>query len=225
MRVLRRFKSLAQFLYNQRVKGFEVADDPFLDPHAAQWFADRLAQSKSYIEFGSGGSTRLAARLNVPTISGECDRFFARSVRKGLAEPNQIDLVDVDIGFTYIWGIPFFGKPTASRLKKWRNYIDLPIARLVQRIAEEARPFPDLALVDGRFRVACSLRFAKEAVEHKAEVDILFDDYFSEEHRRYSAIEKILGSPVKIGRAALFRIPPEVSIDQSDIDAAMHDFR
>lgn len=225
MKLLRRLSTLSNFFYHQRVKGFEVADEPFLDEVAAQWFTERLGRAQSYIEFGSGGSTRLAARLNVPTVSGECDRFFARAVRDGLAQPNQIDLVDVDIGFTYIWGIPFFGKPTDERVKKWRRYIDLPMARQIDHMKRSGRPFPDLALVDGRFRIACALRFAYEAAQRSVEADLLFDDYYSEEHRRYSAVEAILGAPTKIGRAALFRITPAAKVETSQIDAAIRDYR
>ncbi|WP_428027501.1 hypothetical protein [Altererythrobacter sp.] len=218
---LTRMIELAKFLYLQRVTGFEVDDVAMLDDEAGRWFTDRIGQCASYLEFGAGGTTRLAARLQVPTISVESDRYFAAAVRKGLAPGHTVTLIDADIGLTTNWGIPVPGTPNTRRVKRWRRYVDLPFATL-ERIGQ---PFPDLVLVDGRFRRACALQVAYKAARARAQCDLLFDDYYREERTHYSAIESFLGEPEPLGRAGLFRISPDRQVCETDIAEAMRDFR
>lgn len=220
MSSLSRLKQYAGFFYVQRIKGFVIGDEPWMDEATGTWFAERLARAASYMEFGSGGSTRLAARLGVPTISVEGDRFYARAVRAGLAEGHRVHLLDAPIGLTGPWGVPLPGKPTAARVRKWRTYVDLPFAELArQQIA-----FPDLVLVDGRFRRACALRTAHEASLAGARTTLLIDDYYSEGRDRYTDIEQYLGAPVVIGRSACFELD-KPDVPQAAIDQALMDYR
>ena len=210
----------AKFLYLQRIVGFDVPEEPHLDPATLQWLLDRLPRAKSYLEFGAGGSTRVAGRLGIPTVSVEGDRFFARAVRAGLASGHQVTLLDADIGPTSYWGVPLRGKPTPARVGKWRRYIDRPFTFLTN----DPRPFPDLALVDGRFRRACALRTAQEAAKAGAECDLLIDDYYNQGRQHYSAVEAYLGEPRRIGRSALFEVGPDCAVPASAIDEAIADF-
>ncbi len=219
--MLQRALRFARFLYLQRIVGFDVPDEPHLDPETRVWLEGRLGSARSYLEFGAGGSTRLAGRLGVSTVSVEGDRYFARSVRAGLAPDNRVTLIDADIGTTTYWGVPLRGKPTPDRVRKWRRYIELPFAFL----AREARAFPDLVLVDGRFRRACALRTAQEAAKAGVECDLLMDDYFNDGRDHYAAIEQFLGAPRRIGRSALFQVGPGVSVPDSAINEAIADFR
>lgn len=217
--MLARAFNLARFFYHQRVTGFTVPDEPHLDPETLAWFAGRLGKARSYMEFGAGGSTRLAGRLGVPTISVEGDPFFARAVRKGLAPGHRVDLIDAGIGTTIQWGVPLRGSPAPQRVSRWRRYIDLPF----QALQRDDRAFPDLVLVDGRFRRACALRTAAEAKGRPC--DLLFDDYYGEGRDHYHDVERVLGSPRRIGRSALFAVAPDIQIAASEIDAAIADFR
>lgn len=218
---LRKLNDLASFLYVQRVKGFEIADEPWLDEETTGWFRDRLASAHRYLEFGSGGSTRLAARLQLPTISVECDRFFASAVRKGLAGGHKVTLIDAPIGFTGAWGVPMPGKPTPERVAAWRSYITMPF----EELDRQGGSFPDFVMVDGRFRRACALQTALKAQQLGGSPDILFDDYYSPGREHYAQVEHLLGAPQRIGRSALFHITPDLQVKQADVDAALRDYR
>lgn len=210
-----------QFLYHQRVKGFEVSSEPHLDPETLAYFRNALAGQKSYMEFGSGGSTVLAAELGVPTISVDSDRFFAAAVRAKIPARSEVNLIDANIGVTTAWGVPLPSRPNLSRVRRWRRYIDLPF----EALANSARPFPGLVLIDGRFRRACALRTAREATGAAAHCTLLFDDYFREERTSYREVEAYLGSPRRIGRSAIFEIAPDLTIRETAIDEAMQDYR
>ena len=214
---LKRMLNLASFFYVQRIRGFPSPSEPWLDAKSLAWLEDRLSSAELYLEFGSGGSTKLAAEMGVDTISVECDRFFARSVRKSLPKPHKTKIIDVDIGLTGPWGVPLPGTPNPQRLIRWRRYIEAPFAILGS--------FPSVILVDGRFRRACALRCAVAAQEAQAHSELLFDDYFMEGRECYRQLEDQLGKPTRIGDAAHFTLSPRSNVTGKDIDAAMQDYR
>ena len=220
MKKLRRMLDLTRFLFVQRVKGFEVADEPWLDAETLVFLKQAIAEADTYLEFGAGGSTRLAGRSGTPTTTVECDRFFARAVRAGLAEGHKVTILDADIGTTIEWGVPLRGKPNDARVAKWRTYIEVPF----RHIASVGRPFPDIVLVDGRFRRACALATALEAGKAGASTTLVFDDYFDNERRGYRKVEELLGQPERLGRSALFSIASDNRVTQSDVDEAIRDF-
>lgn len=191
----RKIKELLEFLYVQRIKGFDPPTAPHFDSDTNAWFCDRLSRSKFYLEYGSGGSTLLAARLNVKTISVEGDRFYAKAVKNALPEDHAVVMLTPDIGLTKQWSAPLFW---AS--KKGKTYVSAPFALIATEV-------PDLILVDGRYRVACALEAARQTNIRKSSATILFDDYVDRPH--YHEIEKLLGAPKLVGRAAIF----EVGID------------
>jgi hypothetical protein len=190
---LKRYRELLEFFYLQRIKGFDVPSAPMLEPRTAEFLEAKLAEAKLYIEFGSGGSTLLADRMGVRTISVESDRYYAKAVRKRLSGPN-VRVLTPNIGVTAPWGYPLFRRPTRRRQRRWRNYIEAPFANGA----------PDLVLIDGRFRVACSLQAAHHAHEHSHPATLLFEDYAS--RPQYRIIERYLGVPQMIGRVAVFEI-------------------
>lgn len=188
----------------QRLNGAVIPDVPHFDPETQKYFIERLPSSKSYLEFGSGGSTMLAARLGVRTVSIESDRHYASSVRRALGPSSTVDLVHVNIGWTRDWGHPVFVDPSPARVAKWRRYVDTALVKI-------RGDLPDFVLVDGRFRPACALHVAQQASDENAATDILFDDYTG--RADYHAVEQWLGAPVLIGRSALFEIRPDRRID------------
>ena len=179
-----------RFLYVQRVRGFEPPGEPHLESEVVSWLYARLAQSSFYLEFGSGGSTLLANRLGVRTLSIESDRFYAAVVRRALASPEIVETIVPNMGLTREWGMPIF-----FRSKKGRRYVHAPFQRPM-------RGFPDLILVDGRYRVACVLESCRQAWLSCVKTTVLLDDY---EGRHYGRmLEPILGKPDRKGRAAIF---------------------
>lgn len=148
------------------------------------------------LEYGSGGSTCLAADLpNKLIFSVETDRAWARDLQV------ELDRVDrkssaivsyIDIGPTGHWGRPLDAA-------HWSRFHRLPMA-----IWDE--PFfrhPDVVLVDGRFRAAC---LVATCLRITRPVQLLFDDYTV--RPIYQAVEKIVKPTKIVGRMAVFDLTP-----------------
>lgn len=158
---------MISFFYAQRIKGFDPPGAPSLDDETLAFLTTALGHTSLYLEYGSGGSTVLASNLGVRTISVESDPYYARAVRKAVNGATTI--LTPNIGITGPWGWPLFKRPTKRRLARWQSYVDAPWPIIGS--------FPDLIMVDGRFRVACALESARQARLHGATATLLFDDY------------------------------------------------
>jgi len=132
---------------------------------------NRLCACKAYLEFGSGGSTILAARLGVPSIisvdsSAEWVERVSNEIRREYIKyQGSITVLHADIGSTGDWGYPL----DTTKITQWPSYYCG-----AWKLALDAGINPDLILVDGRFRVAC---FLLTLVHAKKGSTILFDDY------------------------------------------------
>jgi hypothetical protein len=136
-------------------------------PHdEANYFTNRLKYSKVYLEYGSGGSTLLAAEIGVQRLfSVESDRAWIGNLSKIVRERFlNLAFIDhyIDIGKTGDWGFPL----DSERARHWPDY-----ARSIWMHA--AFQSPDLILIDGRFRVSC---FLASVACCTTETTILFDD-------------------------------------------------
>ncbi|MEH6757972.1 MAG: hypothetical protein V7676_10700 [Parasphingorhabdus sp.] len=197
-----------------------IGRQPAFDPETEKWFRNRIRSSKSYLEYGTGASTLLAADAQVPTISIESDRAYADAVRAALPDDNLTKIVAVDIGRVEDWGYPLWRFKTVGALQKWKFYPETGPA-----IIKTSNRFPDLVLVDGRFRVACCLCVVKAAIEQKQTTQILFDDYAL--RPQYSIVENLLGDSEAIGRSRLFHIEPKkisLTAVQALLNSAYSDF-
>ena len=172
-----------------------------MPPEAVARLTEALRTSSCYLEYGSGGSTVLAASLNVaPLIAVESDKEWQKLVRNRLGgDSDQRFLLHADIGPTKSLGYPVstehWGKFHTYPMMPW----DLCRARGLA---------PDLVLVDGRFRVACFLAtilFARPGCV------ILFDDYA--ERPFYHLAARFAASPRMVGRMAEFRVPEALDRD------------
>lgn len=220
---INRVSHLAQFLYVQRIAGFTVADTPaFEEPEGTPLFVERLAVAGSYLEFGSGGSTVLAAHAGVPFVSVESDPYFLRAVRRklhnlGRLDPDAQTFLYADIGMTEAWGAPVMHTPTPERIARWGRYPRAPWSALARL------PSPHLILVDGRFRVACALAAVRFLQGRAGE--ILIDDYTDRDH--YRVVERHLRLLRTGGRMALFAPRPgfDAAAIDADIEAHCADWR
>lgn len=185
--LIREFGSYFRAKY---VVGFEPPSGPLLDPETLAWVINKLYSAKLYLEFGCGGTTIMANDLGVPTISVESDRSYAAVVQASLARPSLTKIVTPAMGFTGPWGMPLF-----SAARKGAAYIRAPFEFL-------RGEFPELVVVDGRYRAACALMCGYEAANCEVPSQLLFDDYALRPH--YHGIEQYLGTPQKVGRAAVF---------------------
>lgn len=156
----------------------------------------RYHAAEVILEYGSGGSTLLAADIpdkRIYTVENDrawIDRLHAWFV--GHPPASMPLLHHADVGPTRQWGHPV--DETAFRL--WPAY--------VQAIWDHPDFLaPDVVLVDGRFRLACLLTAALRTQKPLA---VLVDDYI--DRPGYHEAEPVLGAPVMIGRMARFDLTP-----------------
>lgn len=208
---INRTSALLQFLYVQRISGFSVSQVPEFEPACVPFFLQKLAAAGSYLEFGSGGSTMLAAQSGKPFVVVESDPYFLAAVEHALIDLGRYDqrtqtFIHADIGLTEGWGAPVMHRVSADRVARWRRYPEAPWAKLAKL------PGPHLILVDGRFRAACALMAAKFL--HGRDGQVLIDDYVERGH--YSDVERYLEPVEQCGRMVLFK-------RRADVDAAALD--
>lgn len=150
------------------------------------------------LEYGSGGSTVLAAEMPGKTVfSVESDGDWVQMMRGWFAQnpPAEGSVVDViwsDIGPTREWGYP-------KSSSEWRRFANYPLE--VWQLPEFRQP--DVVLVDGRFRAGCAMA---TAFLTERPVTLLVDDY--KRRKGYHAIEEFLGQPRLTGRMAEFDVAP-----------------
>jgi hypothetical protein len=203
----------ALFMGRRYIEGVSVPDQPqFSDcnPACRDFFIERLSQANFYLEYGSGGSTVQAARMNKRFLSVESDLLYMRAVRKkieSLGAPRDA-IIHADVGVVEYWGRPFIKRRSRARVIKWANYASLPWAKLTER--------PNLVLVDGRFRVHCAL-FCIRAL--KDDFELLIDDYFDRSH--YHEVERFARLDQAVGNMATFR-PKQ--FNENDINVAIERF-
>lgn len=157
-----------------------------------------LAVATRYLEFGTGGSTGLAAAAPLASIvSVESDVAWIDRVR---AQPDiaareqrgELIFHAVDIGPTGRFGHPV----DRQAVNRWSAYYlgvwDRPAARTA-----------DLVLVDGRFRIACVLA----AIVHTAPGTLLMVHDFWD-RPCYHAILPFLDNVENVERMGVFRTAP-----------------
>ena len=157
----------------------------------------KLQKSKHYLEFGSGFSTIEACKyVKKSIVSVETDPQYINFLKQKIAGPgidsSKLVLIHADIGETKEWGYPL----NNESIKKWPNSVN-SFLDTRSTIANK----PDLALIDGRFRVATFLKLYLTQPGLK----VIFDDYF--DRPNYHVVESILKPNSRSGRIALFKIP------------------
>jgi hypothetical protein len=157
------------------------------------------AAGGSILEYGSGGSTVLAASLGKPVVAVESDAGWTARLNTCLRElyPSaQAEVRHADIGRTGKWG-----RPVNDRM--WPSFASYPLG------VWSDLPFgaPDLVLVDGRFRLGC---LCAVILKTERPVRVLFDDY--RDRAEYHVIESLLPPTSRIGRMAEFRVDPGMAI-------------
>lgn len=166
------------------------------DPTVADFVTDCYARADAILEYGSGGSTVLAAgQAHSAVVAVESDRDWARRLRATLAArfpraPVRVHWVD--IGETGKWGRP---RDTA-KAGNWPAY---PLE--VWDLPDAARP--DLVLIDGRFRVGC---FFATLFRTARPVTVLWDDYV--DRPAYHLVEDFARPVETVGRMARFELGP-----------------
>jgi len=198
-----RLKSLASFLYSQRVKGFNVPDAPFFDSdESVDYFIEQLKKCDVLVEFGGGGSTVLADNLGKHFVTIEGDKYFSRAIRKKVSDNGLV--VYRDIGFTIEWSAPVL-----RNLEKFSEYQKFPSSEIA-KFSDSSSSI--LVLIDGRFRVSCLMNCLIGLKDH-ADWKLIFDDYTV--RPEYHVIEEIIKPKHLVGRMAIFDSSSRGYIDYS----------
>jgi hypothetical protein len=162
----------------------------------AGFLRDTYAAADVILEYGSGGSTVMAAEMGKRVTSVESDKAWAQMMRAWFAAnppAGQVDIVWSDIGPTKEWGHPVDDSA-------WKRFARYPLE--VWDLPEFTHP--DVILVDGRFRAGSALASAFRITRP---VTLCFDDYTN--RPRHHEVEEFLGAPAKIvGRMACFALRP-----------------
>jgi hypothetical protein len=114
----------------------------------------QVKQARTYLEFGAGASTKMAVEAGVdrlftvesdPKWIERCalDPVIAEALKAG-----RLTFIHADIGPVKLWGYP--ADPSVA-VAKWPNYYLSVWPQLDGHT-------PDVILVDGRFRVSCTLQ-------------------------------------------------------------------
>ena len=167
----------------------------FGSDNANSFFEQELKNCNFYLEYGSGISTILAAKLNKRFYSIEGDRDFFKFINKKVKN-NKIKYKS--LGITGAYGVPVMQKYkqiSDNQKKKIKNYCSGILKDL-----ENEKIFPDLILVDGRFRVLTCLYLYVFLRNKNLKFKVILDDYL--DRKNYHIIEKFFHIE-RIGRFAV----------------------
>lgn len=163
-----------------------------------------VSDSKHYLEFGLGGSTLRAlqksnAKIETIDTSKEWIGIIKKYwyIRKNLNK--KLTIHYIDIGPTKEWGYPIDDK----------NKEKFPL--FSKSIFEKIDPKKiDTVLVDGRFRVACTLRTIIKCHSNK-NLKIMIHDFWNRPH--YHDVLKFLDVIDKSDTLGVFKVKKEFDFD------------
>lgn len=170
----------------------------------ARALRNAYSRANVILEYGSGGSTVLAANMSGKfVVSVESDRRWAQRLQSHIDAENTASpaiVYHADIGPTGDWGRPLDDA-------YWPRFHIYPLAIWSQPFFRH----PDVVLIDGRFRTAC---FITVLARITRPVIVLFDDY--RERKPYHTVEQWVEPHQMVGRMALFDVRPGL-VEVNDI--------
>jgi hypothetical protein len=202
MQSARKLARALRFRLKSELGRIPVPDTPHMEPAGLACFAKYLADSRVYLEWGSGGSTMLACAGARRVVSVDSDPVFLRRVKhkvRRLQLPAKAQFVHANIGLVRAWGNPEFTAPTRRRLRSWKRYARAPWTRFDDGV------LPDLVLIDGRFRVACAMETLLRCAGHPC--TLIVDDYV--DRPEYHALDQFLEIIETTGRLIVARARPD----------------
>ncbi len=155
-----------------------------------QFFFKSLKSCDTYLEFGSGNSTLMAKLLHKKFYSVESDKNFYFFMKKKF---NLNNYFLRDLGFVKYYSIPLFFKMRKKILKKKA----LKYSNDILNVMSKKKIFPDLILIDGRYRVLTALCIHQYLRRNKKKSLIIIDDY---KERKFYHILKNFFEIKMIGR-------------------------
>ncbi len=170
-------------------------------------FRDTLSgKTGGYLEFGSGGSTCIAAAANFDrVVSVENSQHWIGTVRDLCAKPpfplkSHVELVHGDIGPVKEWGVP----ADTSSVSKWPNYI-----KAGWEAYADPCDGPNVVFIDGRFRVACAMSVLI-STPHPEDITVILHDY-DEARPHYKVIMEFYELKARADTLVVLKPKPDLS--------------
>lgn len=172
-------------------------------------FNKAVQQSSYYLEFGLGGSTLRAIQKSTAIIhtveSSSTWISHLRQYRLVRANENKrLHIFHVDIGPTGDWGYPI-SSGSDGLFPRYSSAIFQVIDRTQV----------DLALIDGRFRVACVLKTILECHENK-DLRIIIHDFWN--RPQYHIVLNHLNTISRVDTMGIFSVKPDVDLQAIAVD-------
>ncbi len=161
---------------------------------------ESIKQSKNYLEYGGGWSTKIASTYGVNFLSIESDKTFCKYLsKKYVNNPNQY-VKYIDIGITTRWGYPLHFSTREGDVKKYYEYVSFPFKNSNERLHF------DTILIDGRFRISCFLQVLIDFAKYNKNSKVIFDDFFVDSRESYQFLLDYINEFDKHGSVCIIEI-------------------
>ena len=172
-------------------------------------FNEIIKGSHYYLEFGLGGSTLRALQKSQATIytvesNPEWIKYMRKYIYFKYFENKRLHIFPVNIGPVHHWGYP--------ESDNFKEHFEKYSSSIFQAIDSKLL---DLALVDGRFRMACTLKIILECHKNN-NIKILIHDFWNRPH--YKVVLKYLDTVNKVDTLGLFSIKKDIDLKSVKID-------
>ena len=195
--------------YNLIVPGYGVKDDIiFGDKKTGEFLQQKILNSKKFLEFGTGKTTIFASNKKIIHYSIESDRSFYFYMKKR----NIKGILFYSLGFVKFYSYPLFDSKLFKKFYKIKAKV---YASKIFDLLNDELFFPDLILVDGRFRVLCMLNIFLYLKSNKLnKTCVILDDFKDREY--YNEINSFFTVSLN-GRLGVCYIKDSVSVDNINI--------
>ncbi len=178
-------------------------------------FNEKIKNSTSYLEFGLGGSTIRAlqkSRAKIHTVESSCEwiNYMRKYFIIRYLENKRLNIHHVDIGPTREWGYP-----ESNDFKKLFPDYSSTVFNAIDSSAI------DLAIVDGRFRVACTLKIILECHANN-KLEIIIHDFWNREE--YHLVLKYLDVIDRVDSLGVFSIKNNIDLKPVNTDYETYKF-
>ncbi|PSJ46277.1 peptide-binding protein [Zobellella endophytica] len=195
-------KDLADnYLVDNKIKekkqqnAIDLPTAPAMTPKERELFQKYISRCKRYFEFGSGGSSVVAKEHGLTVYGVESDKNWVDKLKEHLGDDFKVE--HVDIGPTGEWGYP-----TSKDEEKFPHY---------SRSIFNHKDHFDLILVDGRFRVACtisSIMHTLKASPSPYATKIFIHDFWN--RSQYHKTLEFLDEIERVESAGVFKIKKNI---------------
>ena len=211
------FKKIYHILrfYNVLNPKYSTSDNiKFGNEETGKYLKEKIIKSKIFLEYGSGNTSILASQKNIDFYSIESDRNFYFFLKK----KNLRNLYFYSLGFVSFYSYPLF-KSKIFR-KFYSNKAKIYAKEILNKFTMKSI-FPDVILVDGRYRVLCMLNiFNFLKANNLFETCVILDDF---KDRKYYHIIKFFFNVSLIGRLGICYIKQDLK-QSLDVGKLIEDY-